>query len=168
MHLTFTLLEEKKLIGKKLQMSLTNNKTAFLWSSFMPHLSTIQNKVSNDLFSLQVYDKNYFDKFNPNKEFVKWALIEVSDFDNVPPSLETFIIPSGQYAVFIHKGDTREFYKTAQYIYETWLPNSNFKLDNRTHFEIIGEKTKINDPNSEEEFWIPIKETNKFSKKLIL
>ena len=140
-------------------MSLTKNKTAVLWSSFMPYLSIIQNKVSNGLFSLQVYDKNYFDEFNPHKEFLKWALIEVSDFDNVPPSLETFVIPSGQYAVFIHKGDTREFHKTSQYIYGTWLPNSNFILDDRPHFEIIGEKTKNDDPNSKEEVWIPIKAT---------
>ncbi|PQJ74475.1 GyrI-like domain-containing protein [Polaribacter gangjinensis] len=152
-------LEEKKLVGKKLQMSLVSNKTAVLWESFMPHLSAIQNKVSNDLFSLQVYDKNYFEEFNPQKEFLKWALIEVTDFDNVPPSLETFVIPSGQYAVFIHKGDTKEFYKTSQYIYGTWLPNSNFVLDDRPHFEILGEKTKNDDPNSEEEVWIPIKAT---------
>ena len=86
-------------------------------------------------------------------------MIEVTDFDNVPPSLETFVIPSGQYAVFIHKGDTKEFYKTSQYIYGTWLPNSNFVLDDRPHFEILGEKTKNDDPNSEEEVWIPIKAT---------
>lgn len=140
-------------------MSLVSNKTAVLWESFMPHLSAIQNKVSNDLFSLQVYDKNYFEEFNPQKEFLKWAFIEVTDFDNVPPSLETFVIPSGQYAVFIHKGDTKEFYKTSQYIYGTWLPNSNFVLDDRPHFEILGEKTKNDDPNSEEEVWIPIKAT---------
>ena len=58
-------LEEKKLVGKKLQMSLVSNKTAVLWESFMPHLSAIQNKVSNDLFSLQVYEFESFKNFTP-------------------------------------------------------------------------------------------------------
>ena len=34
---------------------------------------------------------------------------------------------------------------------------SKYSIDNRPHFEIIGEKYKNNDPNSEEEIWIPIK-----------
>ncbi len=37
------------------------------------------------------------------------------------------------------------------------LPNSEYELENRPHFEVLGEKYKNNDPNSEEEIWIPIK-----------
>jgi AraC family transcriptional regulator len=37
------------------------------------------------------------------------------------------------------------------------LPNSNYHLDDRPHFEILGEKYKNADPGSEEEIWIPIK-----------
>ncbi|MFM9945765.1 MAG: GyrI-like domain-containing protein, partial [Bacteroidia bacterium] len=42
-------------------------------------------------------------------------------------------------------------------IYGTWIPNSEYNLDNRPHFEILGEKYKNNHPDSEEEIWIPIK-----------
>jgi AraC family transcriptional regulator len=38
-----------------------------------------------------------------------------------------------------------------------WLPNSAYALDDRPHFEALGEQYKNNDPNSEEEIWIPIK-----------
>jgi AraC family transcriptional regulator len=31
-------------------------------------------------------------------------------------------------------------------------------LDNRPHFEILGEKYKQGSPDSEEEIWIPVKE----------
>lgn len=150
-------LEEKKLVGKSMRMSLTENKSGLLWASFIPRLTEIENTISNDKFSLQVYEKNHFDNFNPNREFEKWALIEVSDFDNVPSELETFELSSGLYAVFVHKGDTKEFYKTSQYIYGVWLPNSEYVLDDRPHFEILGEKTRKDDSNSEEEVWIPIK-----------
>jgi AraC family transcriptional regulator len=149
-------LSEKKLIGKRLVMSLTDNKTAELWKSFMPRRKEIQNSMGSELYSIQVYDHSYFDNFNPGKTFEKWAAIEVADFDTVPHDMETFILPGGLYAVFLYKGlstDTRIF----QYIYTTWLPNSNYSLDNRPHFEILDEKYKNGDPDSEEEIWISVK-----------
>jgi AraC family transcriptional regulator len=42
------------------------------------------------------------------------------------------------------------------YIFNTWLPQSNYQLAPRPHFEILGEKYKNNHPDSEEEIWIPI------------
>ena len=88
--------------------------------------------------------------------FEKWALTEVSDFDFVPNGMEIFLLTDGLYAVFNHKGsgaDTSIF----QYIYGTWIPNSDYFLDDKPHFEILGENYKNADPNSEEEIWIPIK-----------
>jgi AraC family transcriptional regulator len=43
----------------------------------------------------------------------------------------------------------------------TWLPSSDYVLDNRPHFEILGEKYKINDPESEEKIWIPVRKKQK-------
>lgn len=151
------ILLEKKLIGKRLQMSLANNKTKELWQSFMPRRKEIQNSIGTDLYSMQVYDSLYFTTFDSNNRFEKWATIEVKDFHTIPDEMETFTLPSGLYAVFFYKGlntDTQIF----QYIFGTWLPNSEYVLDNRPHFEILGEQYKNNDPNSEEEIWIPIKE----------
>ena len=151
------IIPEKKLVGSSIKMSLTDNKTGWLWGNFMPKLKGIANQVGQDKYSLQVYGSDYFSNFDPNREFVKWALVEVTDFDNIPTDLEAFTLKGGQYAVFIHRGDTTEFYKTAQYIYGVWLPNSVFELDDRPHFEVLGKKYKNNDPASEEEVWIPVK-----------
>jgi AraC family transcriptional regulator len=150
-------IQPKKLVGKSLKMSLTENSTAQLWGSFMPRVKEVANRITTNKFSLQVYEPNYFKNFNPSNEFVKWALVEVADFDNIPEGLETFELLGGQYAVFIHKGDATTFYKTAQFIFDEWLPNSAYVLDDRPHFEVLGEKTKRDDPTSEEEVWIPIK-----------
>ena len=153
----FETVSEKKLIGLHTTMSLINNKTGELWKSFMQRRKEITNNTSNDFISLQVFSPTHFQSFNPNAEFEKWALTEVSDFNAVPNGMETFILPNGLYAVFEHKGsgaDTSIF----QYIYGTWIPNSEYELDNRPHFEVLGEKYKNNDPNSEEEIWIPIKQ----------
>lgn len=149
------ILPEKKLIGKRLEMSLANNKTHLLWQSFMPRRAEIQNPLSPELFAVQIYESNYFEAFNPNAVFEKWATVEVADFDNIPTEMESFTLPSGLYAVFELKGyDTAIF----DYIFRTWIPNSKYDLDNRPHFEILGAKYKKDDANSEEEIWIPIKE----------
>jgi len=149
-------LEEKKLVGRRLRMSLTNNKTAQLWGSFAPLIKGIKNKIGNDKISMQLYDVEHHNNFSPNSEFEKWATIEVSNFDAIPEEMETFTLHGGLYAVFDYKGASNDG-RIFQYIFMTWLPQSNYQLDNRPHFEVLGDKYKNNDPNSEEEIWIPIK-----------
>jgi AraC family transcriptional regulator len=148
---------EKKMLGKNLEMSLIANKTHELWRSFMAQRKEIKNSIGTDLYSLQVYDKTYFEDFNPNHIFKKWALIEVQDWGEVPNDMIRFALSAGQYAVFNHKGDVADFMKLVQYIHGVWLPNSDYVLDDRPHFELLGEKYKNGDSDSEEEIWIPIK-----------
>jgi len=148
-------LPEKKLIGKRMTMSLSDNKTGELWRSFMPRRREIQNSLTSELFSMQVYNRP-LDLGNMNQEFEKWAAVEVADFDAIPDGMETFVLTSGLYAVFHYKGSSTDT-EIFRYIFGTWLPGSNYVLDNRPHFEILGDKYKNADPNSEEDIWIPIK-----------
>lgn len=150
-------LQEKKLVGTRLTMSLATNKTGELWASFIPKRKNILNHLSNDLLSLQVYSSTYFSDFKLTNEFEKWATVEVSSFDNIPDGLEKFILSPGLYAVFEYKGSSNDP-SIFQYIFGTWLPNSGYVLDERPHFEILGEKYKNNDLTSEEEIWIPLKQ----------
>ena len=151
----FVTIEPKKLMGICLEMSLSENRTGELWRSFMPRLKEIETRVGNNLYSLQVYDENYFQQFNPRREFEKWALAEVKNFSVIPDEMEPFELSGGLYAVFQHKGMGTEIF---QYIFSEWLPKSGYLLDNRPHFEILGEKYKQGSPDSEEEIWIPVKE----------
>ncbi len=151
-------IEETKLIGNKTKMSFVNNKTMELWQSFMPKRKEVTNPLGTELYSVELYnDRMFFKNFDPTKEFEKWAAIKVSEFDNVPNGLETLIIPKGEYAVFHYKGKPSEAQGTYQYIYGQWIPNSEYELDDRPHFALMGEKYKGEDPESEEEFWIPIR-----------
>ena len=150
-------LQEKKLVGKHIITSIANNQTFSLWSSFMPRRKEVTNTVSSELISLQVYPDSFDFTFSDlSVSFQKWATVEVTDFKNIPDEMETFVLPAGRYAVFEYKGlntDTKIF----EFIFGIWLPSSKYNMDNRPHFEILGEKYKNNDPNSEEEIWIPIK-----------
>jgi AraC family transcriptional regulator len=151
------ILPEKKFVGKRKKMSLADNKTRELWQGFMPRRKEIKNNMGSELYSIERYEPLYFRNFNPHKEFEKWAAVEVTDFNSVPDDLGTLIIPSGLYAVFLYRGAASKGSDMYQYIFGTWLPDSGFKLDNRPHFAVMGEKYKNEDPDSEEEIWIPIK-----------
>src|SRR5665811_480124 len=148
----------KKFVGKRLRMSFSNNKTFELWKSFMTRRKEIKNNKTTDLFSMQIYDKHFdFKNINQYEEFDKWATVEVTDFDTIPDEMESYTLRVGLYAVFIHKGAASTGPKTFKYIFGTWLPDSDYILDNRPHFEILGQKYIHEDPDSEEEIWIPVK-----------
>lgn len=147
---------EKKLVGLRLIMSIVDNKTVELWKGLIPRRKEITNNLTTDLISMSIYRPTYFADFKPTNEFEKWAAVEVADVDNVPDDMETFVLPGGLYAVFDYKGLSTDN-SIFQYIFGTWLPNSDYSLDDRPHFEVLGQKYRNNDPNSEEEIWIPIK-----------
>jgi AraC family transcriptional regulator len=112
----FVNLKEKKLIGKKLTMSLSYNKTPELWQSFMPKRKEIRNNINSDFYS-----------------------VEVNDFNTVPDDMETLILSEGLYAVFIYKGPSSAAPKLYWNIFENWLPESDYLLDSRPHFALMGE-----------------------------
>ncbi len=149
-------LPEKRLLGAQLEMSVAANQTALLWESFMSRKSEITSVASKDFWSVQVYPPNYFEQYDPAATFFKWAAVEVDAVDAIPEGMELLEIPAGLYAVFHYQGlatDPEIF----RYIFAEWVPGSGYFLDDRPHFEIMGDKFRRNDPTSEEEIWIPIK-----------
>ena len=149
--------KERKVIGINMTMSMANNHTSTLWRTFMPRRMEVQG-VSDNLISMQIYPEGYFQNFNPTIEFTKWACKEVNYLDTIPEGMESITIPEGDYAIFHYKGmpgDPSIF----KYIFSEWLPKSNYQLDNRPHFEVLGSKYKQGSPNSEEEIWIPVRKT---------
>jgi AraC family transcriptional regulator len=149
-------LNQKKLIGKKMTMSFAANTTAGLWKSFMPRRKEIPHGVGQELYSVQLYPNHFFENVDPTVTFEKWAAMEVSDVSTIPQDMEVMILPAGSYAVFSYKGPGGSPLPF-QHIFQTWLPASGYELDTRPHFEVLGEKYKNNDPDSEEEIWIPVR-----------
>ncbi len=146
---------DRTCVGLFMKMTLIENTTAELWRSFMPRKGEVKNAIESHLISLQEFDDDYFEKFSAMKPFTKWALVEVTRLTEAPSGMKPYIIKGGMYAVFDYKGmpgDPSIF----QYIYLEWLPASLYELDHRPHFEILAEKYKNGDINSEEEIWIPV------------
>ncbi|MCW7491671.1 GyrI-like domain-containing protein [Leptospira sp. 2 VSF19] len=148
--------DQKTIVGMKLEMSLLENQTPGLWQKFMPKLNSISNRLDNHLISMTIYPSDYFQNFNPSNRFKKWAGIEVSKAATLFDELEIIKIPSGLYVRFLYQGLPSQAGPFYQSIFQEWLPKSGYKLDNRPHFELMGDKYKNNDPSSEEMIYIPV------------
>ena len=147
------IIEPKKLIGFSITTSFQDDKTQIVWKKFMMRRNEIVNQTSNQLFSLQIYPEN----FTANQTFRKYALAEVSDFNNIPNDFERFELESGKYLVFNYQGKAEHGSEIFRYIFQNVIPENQFEVDNRPHFEIFGEDYNPNDDSAEEEIWIPIR-----------
>jgi AraC family transcriptional regulator len=150
-------LAERKLVGIKIRTSLSENRTRELWQQFKPAARNIRGRASTDFYSVQFFDEGTtFETITPRTLFDKWAAVEVSDFENIPPAMLPLLL-SGKYAVFIHTGLPSRFPETAEFIYRGWLPKSGYEVDARAHFEIMSSDYRPDDPNAHEEVWVPIR-----------
>lgn len=127
-----------------------------LWPRFIPHFASISNKVNTDKIALKILPTDYFKNFSPDTSFIQWAAVEVESIINIPEGLESMLIPEGLYAVFHYKGSSADN-SIFNHIFSEFLPQSEYELDHRPHFEILGPLYKNNDPDSEEDIYIPIK-----------
>jgi len=148
-------ISDKKLVGMSKKMSMLTDKTGELFRTFMPRKKEFSQLKNTNVLDLRVYEDDYFSTFNPANIFIKWALVEPEEIATIPDNMEVFSLAGGTYAVFDYKGLSNDK-GVFEYIFTQWLPKADYILDNRPHFEVLGEKTKLNDPNSEEEIWIPI------------
>jgi len=146
-----------KLAGIHIPTSLAANQTYSLWSKFMPRVKEISERDGQELYSVEIYSDERFETFTADTPFDKWAAVKVNDEFNIPEDLKILHLEGGLYAVFTHRGHHSEFHKTFRYIFSEWLPNSKYEADSRPHVEVMGPLYKNNDPDSEEQIWIPIR-----------
>ncbi len=147
----------KTLVGAKMRMSLAENKTRELWQSFMLRRGEVQNRVSSDFISMQVYDEAFDGRFSPQTEFEKWAVVEVKTADPIPDGMQRFDLAGGRYLVFDSKGPASRAREIMTYIYGEWIPQSGIELDKRPSFEVLPEGYNPADPEAKEEIWIAIR-----------
>jgi AraC family transcriptional regulator len=154
---TITRSSPRLLLGIRIQTNLAENRAPELWRTFRPRVAEIQHRAGGDFFDVKRYGTELTNgQFTPATVFEKWAAVEVTDFDHIPEGMEALDLPGGWYAVFVHRGPASAFGRTYQYIFATWLPQSGYRLDQRPHYEIMGPAYRPDDPEAEEEVWVPI------------
>jgi AraC family transcriptional regulator len=106
---------------------------------------------------VDVFPQGYFERFDPMKEFEKWAAVRVEGEHALLDGWEKLVVLGGDYAVFIYRGLPSAAGPFFQAIYGENLPKAGLMVDHRPHFAIMGEQYKGEHPESEEEIWIPVK-----------
>ena len=98
----------------------------------------------------------------PDGEQIDGAFEYVAGFpvtkaEDVPEDFVVRHVPEHTYAVFAHKGDLPSLPMTYQYIYETWLPQSGYRLADKIDFEYYDADFKNFAPESVFYIYVPIK-----------
>ncbi len=152
-------IDERKVIGVNTQTSLLNNTILEMWNRFLKIESKIKDRIDTCYYEIHPYDSDFKMKdFTNDTPFEKWAAIPVANFENIPSGMNAYTLAKGKYAVFAHIGKMTEIQFSFDFIYGTWLPNSEYELDSRDDFERYDENyLGLNNPNSKVEIWIPIK-----------
>ena len=136
----------------------TTSEIPPLWCKFVQRMGELKNASPTVLYGFCDQPKDVPE----DKEFRYMACMEVEDKNAaVPDGLTAIDVPAKRYAVFTHKGPITEIAKTYDYIYGTWLPESDYEADGSHDFEYYDERFNNGnpmDPESELDVYIPVKE----------
>lgn len=147
----------RKLIGLSIQDSLQQNEIVNVWKKFVPLSYNIPGNIKGQFCSMSIYPStNIFNDFSINTFFKRCALVEVNDINYSLNTTESFYI-DGMFALFLHKGLPSDVEKTFRYIFNQWLPNSKYEWALPFHFEKLPQNYSPNNPDAEEEIWLPIR-----------
>jgi AraC family transcriptional regulator len=123
------------------------------WGQFMQEVHTIKNRLQPEKF----YQVQYWSETQDLSGLYFFIGVEVSDINEVQPQFVLKIIPGSRYLQFIHKGLANKVGYTYKYIYNQFLPETDYKLTKPFNFEFYGEKCLgPRNPESESEIYIPI------------
>ena len=155
-------INEIKIIGMEKTTTLQTSYIDIpkLWEAFCKRMCEINNiKNAKVFYEARKPDLNFdMNDFTETTEFTEIAGLEVDEVKDIPEGMVNITVPAGKYAVFTHKGFAKDLRQTYEYIWGTWLPNSNYEADLKYDFELYGERFRgADNKESEIDIYIPIK-----------
>jgi len=141
-------------VSTSVEENMADSVIPKLWGRFMPYMEKgIEGRTADDV-SYGICDGD-------GEQFTYLAGVPVGEETAAPKDLAKKRVPGGAFAVFTHQGELGEdkladLYLTMQYIYNQWLPESEYEYDlDRVDFEKYGPAFYAEPP--EMEIWIPIR-----------
>ncbi len=123
------------------------------WQNLTNNVSVISNRIIPEKYFQVQY---WFEDQDPGSIFF-FVCLEVSSFEEVPIQFTAKKLPEMKYLKFLHKGLSNKVAYTYQYIYEQYLPDTDYKLPHLFNFEFYGDQHK--GPYNEDsisEIYIPV------------
>ncbi|MBN2521791.1 MAG: AraC family transcriptional regulator [Bacteroidales bacterium] len=148
-------LEERILAGISFFISNDNeiNDLSKEWGQFMSEVPSIKNKVLPERF----YQVQFWSETQDLNGLYFYLGMEVTTMKGVDPQFVIKLLPKGHYLRFIHKGLANKVGYTYRFIYNQFLPETDYRLTKPFNFEYYGEKClgPYNE-KSESEIYIPV------------
>ena len=119
------------------------------WQRFTPHIGNIAGQVGWTAYGVR-HNPDYDGNFDYT------ACVEVASFSQLPPEFGRVRIPAQRYAVFTHSEHVSTIRRTITTIWNTWLPESGFKVADAPDFERYGESFDPRTGMGGLELWVPI------------
>lgn len=114
---------EKNNIGEKLPP---------LWDAFMSRIDEIENSVPGICYGIIRQTKTKTDQLE------YYAAVEVTKIGTLPRKMVSVALPPSTYAKFTHKGEVKNIDRTVNYIYSSWLLQSEKRHTYSADLEIYG------------------------------
>ncbi|NQZ30089.1 MAG: AraC family transcriptional regulator [Oceanospirillaceae bacterium] len=126
------------------------DKLPQLWGAFVPRMGEIKHSIANVAYGIIQQEKGNTDLLE------YYAVVEVTSIDQLPAGMISLEIPQSTYAKFVHKGKVTNINNTINYIYSSWLLQSNRRHSYAADIEIYGSEFIPDSDQSVTHYAIPI------------
>jgi len=154
--------KKMKLVGMKTEFygidSEKNNmakKLPLLWNDFLSRIEEINDVISGYAYGIIQQTKERADLL---EYFSVVEVIEDTHSNELPAGMVSLIIPETKYAKFTHKGKVQDINNTVNYIYSSWLMQSDERHTYGPDIEVYGDEYIPDSDDSVMYYSIPIEE----------
>ena len=128
------------------------------WDELKANVDKINRVNPNVMYGFEDYSEDFSSE---PLQFYYMAAVEAPDDTNVPAGMSVKKVPKSLYAVFTVNGNNAngEIGKAFRYIYDVWLPNSEYCLSDElcADFEYYDERWNCQSSASQLDIYIPVK-----------
>ena len=149
-----------EVIGIESEKNNIADKLPQLWGEFVPRMNEIPDCVNDTCYGIISQELDH----SGATKLLYTACMEVNGSPSIklPEGMKSLHLPSQKYAEFKHKGlvDVKNVNQTINYIYSSWLMNSNMRHTYQPDIEIYGSEFKSNSEDSIIYYAIPVESIN--------
>lgn len=148
------ILDEILLVGVPFYFDLTlQNDLSKPWANLISNVKQIKNRIAPEKY----YQMQYWFADQEPDFFYFFIAAQVKEIKDIPIQFVAKTIPKQKYLKFLHKGKSNTVGTTYQYIYDSFLPETEYRLPHFYNFEHCGKDFKgPYDDDSITEIYIPV------------
>lgn len=160
MEVIITRRERLKVIGMLVRTTIKENKIPTLWQGFISRMKELDEiAVPECTLGICLSDNDL--EYAEDTEFGYIAGRVVKNKNFIPEGMIYHELLEQEVAVFTHCGKLDNLSETYNYIYEQWLPESGYELDDGDEVEWYDSRFKYDSVDSQMDIHIPIRKAEK-------